>query len=118
MAGYHFIRDFRDLEEEINRLGFMFSYPKHGNSYNGDYRDMVAIKPKDQDSLPIYSRDAELFVGSIEELKFWVKGVKWSRDYDRMLFGKKHEANRERKEQIHRNEAILTLLKQSEPQSN
>jgi len=35
--------------------------------------------------LPIYSRDAELFIGSIERLEDWLAGVQWARDYDMML---------------------------------
>jgi hypothetical protein len=41
--------------------------------------------PKDPDALPIYSRDAELFIGSIERLENWLAGVQWARDYDMML---------------------------------
>jgi hypothetical protein len=35
--------------------------------------------------LPIYNRDAELFVGSLEGLETWLHGVRWAREYDMML---------------------------------
>lgn len=106
MAGYQAVLKIRRLEEQCNNLGFMFCHSKHG------YReyDVIALKPKDQDSLPIYCRDAELFVGSIEELERWIQGIQWARDYDRMLFGKTHESKRERKEQDWRNRNLVQML--------
>jgi hypothetical protein len=82
MSGYHTIQRVRRLEEKVERLGFMFCYPKHG--YGGD-SDYVALKPKDADAVPIYSRDAELFVGTLEDLEVWLRGLEWARSYDMML---------------------------------
>jgi hypothetical protein len=82
MSGYQTIIRFRTLEEKVNKLGFMFAYPKH--RYNSEI-DYVALKPKDENALPIYARDAEVFTGTLEELQVWLNGVDWARDYDRML---------------------------------
>jgi hypothetical protein len=82
MSGYQTIIRFRTLEEKVDKLGFMFSYPKH--RYNSDI-DYVALKPKDDNALPIYARDAELFTGTLEELQVWLTGVEWARNYDSML---------------------------------
>ena len=82
MSGYNTILRVQRLEEQIDRLGFMFCHPKHG--YGGD-ADYVALKPKDADAVPIYSRDAELFVGTLEDLAVWLRGVEWARSYDKML---------------------------------
>ena len=110
MAGYGLLVKIRRLEEECDKLGFMLCYSKHGSYHN--HGDVVALKPKDQDSLPIYSRDAELFCGTFDDLEVWLRGVQWARDYDGMLFGaKKHTANRERKEQDYRNRNLLTAIK-------
>jgi hypothetical protein len=46
---------------------------------------MVALKPRDEDAVPIYARDTEVFRGTLEELEVWLRGVEWARDYDRML---------------------------------
>lgn len=85
MAGYNAVLSLRRLEAEVDKLGFMLCAPKHGNWSGNDYDDRVAIKPKDADSLPIYTRDAELFTGSLEQLRVWLQGVQWARDYDMML---------------------------------
>ena len=84
MAGYQAVLALRRLEEEVDKLGFMLCAPKSG--WGGDdFNNLVAIKPKDENALPIYSRDAELFRGTLEELRVWVRGVQWAREYDRML---------------------------------
>lgn len=110
MSGYNTVLTIRRLEEKLDKLGFMLCYSKYG--YKNEW-DVVGIKPKDDDSLPIYSRDAELFAGTIEELERWVQGVEWARNYDKMLFGKKHDTNREKKEQAIRNEQLVAILRQS-----
>lgn len=107
MAGYHLILKIRRLEEECSNLGFVLCYPKYGGTI--EY-DMVALKPKDQDSLPIYTRDAELFRGTIEELEVWVRGVEWARQYDKML-RLSDDIKRERKEQDARNDQLARMLK-------
>lgn len=86
MAGYHAVLELRRLEEAVDKLGFMLCNPKHGNwGRSDDFTDRVSIKPKDADSLPIYTRDAEVFTGTLEQLKTWMQGVAWARDYDSML---------------------------------
>lgn len=107
MSGYNLVQKIRRLEQELDRLGFLMCNASH---YYRDYGDVVAIKPKDADSLPVYSRDAELFVGTIEALEYWIQGVEWARRYDSMLFGRRHTANRERREQNYRNEQLVKIL--------
>jgi hypothetical protein len=68
--------------------------------------------PKDADALPIYSRDAELFVGTLEGLETWLHGVRWAREYDMML-KLSDEKKRARKEQDERNRILLKTLKDS-----
>lgn len=85
MSGYNAVQSLRRLEADVNALGFMLCAPKHGGWGSDDFNDRVAIKPKDADSLPIYTRDAELFVGTLEQLKVWLTGVRWAREYDMML---------------------------------
>jgi hypothetical protein len=76
--------------------------------------DVLALKPKDQDSLPVYSRDAEVFLGTIDQLELWLRGIQWARQYDRMVFGTKHDKTRERKEQDERNRQLISILKGKE----
>jgi hypothetical protein len=113
MSGYSTILKIRRLEQEIDALGFRWGHSKHGSWGGNDYGNVVALFPK-EDSLPIYSRDAELFVGTIEELEVWLRGVNWAREYDRMLMGKAAESKRERKEQDYRNKELLNKIKTAE----
>ena len=106
MSGYNLIRKIRYLEEECDKLGFKITSAK---DYVNIYGDVVALKPK-ADCLPIYSRDAELFVGSIEDLDRWIQGFHFARKYDSMLLGKKHDARRDRREQDYRNERLLKQI--------
>lgn len=113
MAGYELIIRIRKLEEECDKLGLLMCHSKHGN-YRNEFGDIVAVKPKDEDSLPIYSRDAEMFAGTIEQLEVWIRGIEWARNYDRMLFGKTHNDKRERKEQDERNRRLVRILKEEQ----
>lgn len=109
MSGYHTILKCEKIKERANKLGFMLCYPRSGwGSDRG--QDYVAIKPKDADSLPIYSRDAELFCGTIDELNSFFNGLEWARDYDRML-KVSSDAKRERKEQDERNKRLVAMLR-------
>ncbi len=108
MSGYNLIRKIRTLEEQLDRLGLMMCQSRHG--YHNEFGDVVGVKPKDTHSLPVYSRDAEMFVGTIEALEYWLMGVEWARKYDSLLFGNKHQSNRERKEQDYRNYVLLKTL--------
>ena len=83
MSGYQTILRVRRIEETINKLGFMLSNSRHG--WDNSNPDMVALKPRDEDAVPIYARDTEVFRGTLEELEVWLRGVEWARDYDRML---------------------------------
>ena len=83
MSGWNTIQRIRRVEEQIDQLGF-----KLAKSRNSDWTDdhgALSLVPKDPDALPIYSRDAELFIGSIERLEDWLAGVQWARNYDMML---------------------------------
>ncbi len=111
MSGYHTILRIHRLEEEVDKLGFRMGNPKHGN-YRQEYGDIVALFPKD-DALPIYSRDAELFVGTLEELEVWLRSWQKSFEYHRMLIGRNFEKTVERKEQNYRNEQLMNQIKQA-----
>ena len=108
MAGWNTIEQIRRLEEEIDKLGFKFAKSKH--SEWTDNHGALSLKPKDPDALPIYTRDAELFIGTVERLEDWLAGVRWARDYDRML-KLSDDKKRARKEQDERNRILLKTLK-------
>lgn len=112
MAGYQSVIELRRLEERIDRLGFRMGFPKHGG-FSDQFGDQVALFPK-EDALPIYSRDAELYVGTLEGARIWLNGFEKAREYDHMLMGKTIDTRRERKEQDYRNEVLMRKIKESD----
>ena len=107
MTGWNTLRKIQVLKERADLLGMKFAQYRH-NDYN---EDNVALIPKDQDSLPIYTRDAILFAGSLESADQWMQGVLWAREYDRMTVDRNIDAKRVRKEQDERNRQLLKTLK-------
>ena len=126
MSGYQTILRIRRIEETVAKLGFMLSNSKHG--WDNSNPDMVALKPRDEDAVPIYSRDAEVFRGTLEELEVWLRGVEWAREYDRVLRisddnkrAKHEDRERQRIAEMRKQEQqkmILDVLKSSERDNN
>lgn len=110
MAGYNAVLALRRLEQDLDMLGLMLCNPKHGNwSGSEDFGDRAGVKPKDENALPIYTRDAELFVGTLNEIRIWVQGVSWARNYDGML-KLSDEKKRTKKEDEYRHREMLRAL--------
>lgn len=110
MAGYDTVRLVHRLEEEVAELGLQMCYSQH--QYGSEHGDIVCLKPTDT-GVPIYSRDADLFNGTLAELAVWLRGIKWARNYDTMI-KISDEKKRERKEQDIRNHQLLMLIKNSD----
>lgn len=108
MSGWETIQRMKRIEEEIDKLGFKFVKSKHRNWSDGDSLSLV---PKDHESLPIYSRDAELFVGSVERLEDWLTGVQWAREYDAML-RLSDDKKRAKAEQKEKNRILMRMIKE------
>lgn len=109
MSGYNLVIKIKSLEEECDRLGFMMC---HSKLYNNEFGDVVALKCKDRESLPLYSRDAEIFIGTLSQLESWLQGFEVARKYDSMLFGNKHDSVRQRKEKDLVNKQLLKTIKE------
>lgn len=108
MSGFNTILMVHKLEKAVDELGFVMCQPKYDNQ--GSYGSTVTLRPKDAHSLPIYSRDAEVFQGTLEQLEYFIKGIMWSRHYDEML-RLSNTVKRERKEQDVRNKNLVEILK-------
>jgi len=109
MSGWDTIQRIKRIEEAIDKLGFKFVKSKH-TDWTDDH-GALSLVPKDADALPLYSRDAELFVGSLERLEDWLAGVKWARDYD-MLCRISTDEKRLDAEQKVRNRQLMRTLKE------
>lgn len=110
-VGYNTYLVLQKIETLANDLGFKFDRPRH-HGYESDY---ISLCPKDQDSLPLYTRDAQLYTGTLGEIEAFLTGLQWARDYDKML-KVSDPKKRERKEQDERNRQLAMILKQEEVQ--
>ena len=108
MSGWNTIQRIKRVEQVVDELGFKFAKSKHSD-WTEDH-GALSLVPKDPDALPIYSREAELFIGSVERLEDWLAGVRWAREYDMML-KLSDDKKRARKEQDERNRKLLKTLK-------
>ncbi len=109
MAGYQAVLELRRLEADLDSMGLMLCNPKNGSWSSDNFSDRAGVKPKDADSLPIYNRDAELFTGSLEQIRTWLVGAKWAREYDMML-RLSDEKKRTKKEDEYRHREMLRNL--------
>ena len=82
MSGYNTYTRWQRFEERAKKFGFRLANPKHGWRDSGT--DYVALYP-DGDHLPIYSRDAELFIGTFNDAENWLAGWERALSYDDML---------------------------------
>ena len=110
MSGYNTILRIRRLEESVTKLGMRMGNPKHGY-YSNEYGEAVSLFPLDEE-LPTYSRDAELFTGSLEQLEVWLRGVEFARQYDYLL-RISDDKKRARKEQDVKNRNLLSAIKEA-----
>lgn len=110
MSGWNTIQRLRNVEQQIDKLGFKFAKSKHSD-WTEDHGSLSLV-PKDLDALPIYSRDAELFVGSLERLEDWLAGVRWAREYDMML--KMSDEKKREKAEVRERERLALMRKREE----
>jgi hypothetical protein len=111
MAGWDQIEQIRKLEQHADRLGMKFAPYKYASDTVGNY---VCLVPKDEEVLPIYTRDAMFFKGTLENAESWMLGVAWARDYDRMVVDKNIDQKREKKESVLRQQNLLQMIKNSD----
>ena len=109
MSGYALILKVKRLEEEIHKMGFRWGNSKHGSWGDLEFGEVVSLFPRDEE-LPLYSRDAAIFTGTINQLEIWLQGVTWARNYD-MMMKVSDEKKRTRKEQDVRNAQLVKRMK-------
>lgn len=85
MAGYEIFLRMQRIQDLANKMGFRLAKPKHGwHGGSNDGADTVSVYPLD-DKLPVFCRDAELFVGTFDQVQVWLAGWERARSYDMML---------------------------------
>lgn len=102
------VQRIKRVEAHANALGFTLT--DGGKSWAIESTSAaIYVQPKD-DLLPIYSRTATFFTGSIEHIESWLDGIEWARHYDDLL-KVSHSKKRERQEQLVREEHLLKTIK-------
>lgn len=103
--GWNDLERMKRVEARANALGFELS------DNGGQFGEFTAIyvKPKDE-LLPIYSRTANFFIGSIESIENWLDGIEWSRHYDELL-KVSNDKKRAKQEDRVRDQHLMKTLK-------
>jgi hypothetical protein len=81
--GWDDLERMKRVEARANALGFELSDDGGHWITEGSFKS-IYVKPLD-DLLPIYSRTANFFIGSIEHIESWLDGIEWARHYDDLL---------------------------------
>jgi len=105
--GMRQIRAIQQATELAESLGFQFTSTP---IYTSTYGDVICLRPI-SDALPVFSRDAEIFTGDLNEVIKFLRGIEWARNYDSMI-KLSNSTKRERKEQDVRNQSLANKLKE------
>jgi hypothetical protein len=84
MSGYSTYTRWQRIEAQAKTLGFRLGNLKHGQWGGSGDTDQVALFP-DEEALPIYARDAEIFVGTFSQVETFLTGWVRAQQYDAML---------------------------------
>ena len=107
--GWGDLQRMKQVEARADALGFVF---KSGDyTWGNDGIGANYVKPKD-DLLPLYSRDATFYTGSLEAIESWLDGIEWARHYDELL-KLTNDKKRTAKEQVERNRQLMQTIKTS-----
>ena len=74
----------RELSQQAKMLGFKIGIPPSHWSVR-ENGDMVTLYPGDNDALPVYSRDADIFTGTFNQVETFLNGWARAQQYDMML---------------------------------
>jgi hypothetical protein len=99
------VKKIKKLEADLAAIGFKLAPGLFNSSYTG-------LRANTVEDLPVYARDAEILLFStVEEISLLIRGVKWARDYDRMLWGNNHTDQRKKKEVAVHQKKLVKLIK-------
>lgn len=85
MSGYSTYTRWQRTEAQAKSLGFRIGNPKHGHwSISDPGTDQVALYP-DNEALPVFSRDTEIFAGTFSQVDVFLAGWIRAQQYDMVL---------------------------------
>ena len=82
--GMRTINRIKEIETKAAGMGFAFATDGRITYGQPNNLDLVSLVPL-ENMLPVYSRDAILFTGTLDQVETFLTGICWSRDYDWML---------------------------------
>jgi hypothetical protein len=101
------LQQIKRVEELATSLGFELTAGR--DTWQRDGGNLIYLVPLD-DKLPHYSRGAEIYQGTIEDISIWLDGLKWAHEYDEMIKLSSDKKRAER-EQVERNRQLLKTIK-------
>ena len=101
------VQKIKRIEALANQLGFELTAGR--DTWQRDGGNLIYLVPLD-DKFPHYSRGAEIYQGTIEDISIWLDGLKWAREYDEMLKLSTDKKRNER-ENVERNKQLMQMVK-------
>lgn len=102
MIGYDTLIKIEDVKTRAAKLGFALTRDHYHTSG-------IALRPVD-DELPIYSRDAMLMHGDLDQIDHFLLGIEWTKKYLIQQLRVTSEEKITRKEQDYRNRRMLSTI--------
>lgn len=106
--GWNTIQKYLSLKQRLNSFGLELGKANH---WHVD-QDCLAVHPLGEHGAPCFSRDAELFVGTLGEVEHWFKGYETAYKYLIMIDATSDKKIRKCEQSIE-NQNLLKLLKQN-----
>ena len=103
MIGMEAIRRIDRVRKQAKDLGFEFHTSRYGHNEGTDY---ISLRPAEHEPftaqpLPIYTRDADIFTGDLNDIERFLSGIIWARQYDEMLKLSDHKKRRGAEQRYH-----------------
>lgn len=113
MTGYATIQQISKVTDSLANLGLQLTRSRHSCSRESEYD--IAVIPLN-DGVPIYNREVEICVGSLEKISAWLAGVEWAREYDNIC-GLKSDQRRVKAEQSVLESRLMKALKSGDQEN-
>ena len=109
MVSLKVIQQIESLNAQLAAQGMrMETKPTHGAWSSVKDAHVIVVYPS-QDGLPFYARDAELFIGTLDDIQLWISGIQWLTAYYNMI-GIDTGTKREQKEHAERERQLIHAL--------
>lgn len=105
MIDYNVYYQIKKFEAQAARLGFKIVPYKYSDSTKSQ---LISLVPIDE-MYPIYTRDAQIFTGTVEELQSFMHGMEWMKKYLTMLSATSDKTI-DRKEKDWRNRELMKQM--------